>query len=78
MNKANGLFMAARKNSRMIQTGVTIFSFMNISMATMVQDLEPVTRQAGPELLQKLSSFLECWMQKMHLKEENKSAFIQQ
>ncbi len=57
MKRADVRFMEELKNSRRIQTGVTIFSFTNISMATMVQDLAPVTRPAGPELMPNLSQF---------------------
>ncbi len=41
--------MEVLKNSRQIQTGVIIFSFTNISMATMVPGWVPVTRQVGLE-----------------------------
>src|SRR6187402_3536016 len=42
---------------------------MNTSMVIMVPDLVPVTRQVGRELLQKLFSSLEKWMQNNYLKE---------
>ena len=76
MKKANGLFMAAWKNSRMIQTGVTIFSFMNTSMATMVQDLVPATRPAGPDVVAKIIELFGLLDAKQTLEGGKQSAFI--
>src|SRR6516225_6726340 len=48
MKKGRGQYLADQKNSRMIHTGTTIFSFMNISMVKMERVLEPATKPAGP------------------------------
>ena len=47
-NKAGDLFVA-RKSSRPIRTGATIFCFTSTSMVTMVPDWVQAIKRAGPE-----------------------------